>query len=99
LLKMHEMGIASSILEAVRKELLLYPQYRAAKVQVRIGEFAGVDQNSLQFCFDAIVKDSPFAPLELGIEMSSGDELDLSFIEMDDGEKETEKEIEAATLV
>ncbi len=96
---MHEMGIASSILEAVRKELLLYPQYRAAKVQVRIGEYAGVDHASLQFCFDAIVKDSPLAPLELGIEAAFGDELDLSFIEMDDGEIETEKEIEAATVV
>jgi Zn finger protein HypA/HybF involved in hydrogenase expression len=96
---MHEMGIASSILEAVRKELLLYPQYRAAKVQIRIGEFAGVDQDSLRFCFEAIVKDSSFAPLELGIEASFGDELDLSFIEMDDGEKEIEKETEAGTLV
>jgi Zn finger protein HypA/HybF involved in hydrogenase expression len=95
---MHEMGIASSILEAVRKELLLYPRYRAAKVQVRIGEFAGVDQNSLQFCFDSIVKDSSFAPLELGIESVFGDDLDLSYIEMDDGEKETEKETEVALV-
>ena len=37
---MHEMGIASSILEAVRKEQLLYPGYRATKVGVRIGELS-----------------------------------------------------------
>jgi hypothetical protein len=37
------MGIASSILEAVEKELLRYPGCRATKVGVRIGEFAGVD--------------------------------------------------------
>ena len=52
---MHEMGIASSILEAFQKELLLYPGYRAAKVGVLIGEFAGVDGESLRFCFEAIV--------------------------------------------
>ena len=83
---MHEMGIASSILEAVRKEQLLYPGYRATKVGVRIGEVAGVDGESLRFCFDAIVKDSPLAPLELGIEARGGDELDLGWVEFDDAE-------------
>jgi Zn finger protein HypA/HybF involved in hydrogenase expression len=81
---MHEMGIASSILDAVQKELQRYPGYRAAKVKVRIGEFAGVDRESLSFCFGAIVKDSPFAPLELGIEASGGDELDLGSLELEE---------------
>jgi hydrogenase nickel incorporation protein HypA/HybF len=81
---MHEMGIASSILTAVEKELLRYPGHRAAKVAVRIGEFAGVDAESLRFCFDAIVKGSPFAPLELTIEASNGDELDLASLELDE---------------
>ena len=64
--------------------MLLYPGYRATKVGVRIGEFAGVDGESLRFCFDAIVKDSPLAPLELGIEAGGGDELDLGWVEFDD---------------
>ena len=89
---MHEMGIASSILDAVQKELTRYPGYRAAKVQVRIGELAGVDCDSLQFCFDAIVKDSSFAPLELGIDACEGDELDLSSIEMDDTKMDDTKQ-------
>jgi len=82
----HEMGIACSILEAVEKELLRYPGCRATKVGVRIGAFAGVDGESLRFCFEAIVKDSPQAPLELGIEALSGDELDLGWIELDEME-------------
>lgn len=81
---MHEMGIACSILEAVEKELLRYPGCRATKVGVRIGEFAGVDGESLRFCFDAIVKDSAHDPLELGIEALQGDELDLGWIELDE---------------
>ena len=83
---MHEMGIASSLLEAVEKELQGYPGFRASKVQVRIGEFAGVDSESLQFCFEAIVKDSPFAPLELAIERTAGAELDLASLELDESE-------------
>jgi len=81
---MHEMGIASSILDAVRTELLLYPGYRAARVGVRIGEFAGVNSESLRFCFDAIVKGSALESLELGIVAGKGDELDLSQIEMEE---------------
>ncbi len=81
---MHEMGIASSIIEAVEKELLLYPGHRAAKVDVRIGEFAGVDAESLRFCFEAIVKDTPFASLQLGIVAGRGDELDLGFMELEE---------------
>jgi Zn finger protein HypA/HybF involved in hydrogenase expression len=83
---MHEMGIACSIIEAVEKELLRYPGCRATKVGVRIGEFAGVDGESLRFCFEAMVKDSPYAPLELGIEARGGDELDLGWIELDEME-------------
>ncbi|MDE3198458.1 MAG: hydrogenase maturation nickel metallochaperone HypA [Acidobacteriota bacterium] len=81
---MHEMGIASSIVDAVRKEQARYPGSRALKVGVRIGEFAGVDSESLRFCFDAIVKHSSLEPLGLGIERSGGDELDLAWIELDD---------------
>jgi hydrogenase nickel incorporation protein HypA/HybF len=80
---MHEMGIASSVLEAVHKELLLYPGQRAAKVGLRIGEFAAVDAESLRFCFDVLVKDSPFAPLTLEIETSRGAELDLAYLELE----------------
>ncbi len=43
---MHEMGIASSILEAAWTESRLYPGNRPAKIGVVIGEFAGVDTES-----------------------------------------------------
>ena len=65
---MHEMGIAASVLDAVHQELRTYPQHRATKVALRIGEFAGVDPDSLQFCFEALVKGTDLEPLELEIE-------------------------------
>jgi len=81
---MHEMGIANSILEAVWKEMVRYPGYRPAKVDVRIGAFAGVDPESLRFCFEAMVRDTPPPRLELAIEPTAGDELDLGSIEMEE---------------
>jgi len=78
------MGIASSILDAVRKELLRYPGYYAAKIDVRVGEYAGVDAESLRFCFGAIVKDTPFSSLELALQSCGGDELDLGNLELEE---------------
>ncbi len=81
---MHEMGIASSILDAVRKEAALRPGLRIAKVGVRLGELGGVDTESLRFCFDALVMQTELERLELAIECSSDDSLDLTFLEFEE---------------
>ncbi len=87
---MHEMGIASSVLEAVGKELELYPGRRAIKVGLLIGEFAGVDTESLRFCFEVISKSSNMGPIQLDLNWCtledgrSGEELDLAYIELED---------------
>jgi Zn finger protein HypA/HybF involved in hydrogenase expression len=77
---MHEMGIASSILEAAWTESRLYPGNRPAKVGVVIGEFAGVDTESLRFCFETLANG-----LELDITWSTGsDELKLAYVELEE---------------
>lgn len=81
---MHEMGIANSILEAVDKELLRYPGRRATRVGLRIGKYAGVDGESLRFCFEAIVHGTRWANLGLDIEARDGDELDFASLELED---------------
>jgi hydrogenase nickel incorporation protein HypA/HybF len=65
---MHEMGIANSILEAVAKELRRHPGSHASKVGVRIGELAAVDPESLQFCFEAMTRETEFESLVLQVE-------------------------------
>jgi len=72
---MHEMGIASSVLDAVRAEAQLHPGARISKVGLRIGELAGVDPDSLRFCFEALVKDTPLGPLPLDIEFCARRQL------------------------
>jgi hydrogenase nickel incorporation protein HypA/HybF len=66
---MHEMGIANSVLEAVRTEMGLHPGTYPCKVGVRIGEMAAIDQAALRFCFEAIILETDLASLELGIEV------------------------------
>ena len=87
---MHEMGVASSVLEAVAKEMRLHPYERVSRVGLRIGEFVAVDPDSLRFCFEAIVKGSDLAPLSLEIEWCRasegrrGDELEIAYLELDE---------------
>ena len=68
---MHELSVANSILEAVRKERERLNGARVTKVGVRIGELAGVDPAALSFGFEILVKDSGLEPLALEIEFVS----------------------------
>jgi len=65
---MHEMGIANSVLDAVRVETHRFPYGHIYKVGVRVGELAGVDPDSMSFCFEALVRGTELEPLELEIE-------------------------------
>lgn len=82
---MHEMGIASSVLEAVHKETHRNPGCRPVKVGLRIGEYAAVDQDSLRFAFEVLAQHTSQTPLELEIDFRTGcDDLAIAFIEFDD---------------
>ncbi len=65
---MHELGIATSILEIVEKEADKHPGVRFEKVGLRIGELAGVDIDSLTFGWECITKDTSWERLQLQIE-------------------------------
>ena len=65
---MHELGIATSILESVQSAARRNPGVRITKVGVKVGELAGVDVDALQFGFECIVKDSEWEPLVLEVE-------------------------------
>jgi hydrogenase nickel incorporation protein HypA/HybF len=66
---MHEMGIANSVLDAIRTEMLRYPGSYPCKVGVRIGEMAAIDPEALRFCFEAMILETDLASLELAIEL------------------------------
>ena len=65
---MHELSIANSILESVRKERERLNGARVTRVGVRIGALAGVDPDALSFGFEVLVKGTDLEPLALAIE-------------------------------
>ena len=64
---MHEIGIAASVVDAVRSELSQRPGARAIAVGLRIGELSGVEPNSLTFGFESLVIGTDLASLRLEI--------------------------------
>jgi hydrogenase nickel incorporation protein HypA/HybF len=66
---MHEMGIANSVIEAVRKEVACHPGTVPCKVGVRIGEMTALDEEALRFCFEALIRDTSLESLQLEVEL------------------------------
>ncbi len=65
---MHELGIATAVLDAVRIEALRRPHARVCRVGLKVGELGGVDRDALSFCFEAITRETEFEGLVLDIE-------------------------------
>ncbi len=83
---MHEMSIASSVLDAVRVEGRKYNGAHVGKVGLRIGEWSGVDTESLRFCFEALVKGTELAPLALEIDFRpASPNMDIAYLELEGG--------------
>jgi len=65
---MHEVGIASSILECVAAEAQKHSGAKLVAVGVRIGELSNVDPDALEFAFEALTRDTDLAQLKLAVE-------------------------------
>jgi hydrogenase nickel incorporation protein HypA/HybF len=64
----HELGIATAILDRVRLEAERQAGAHFTKVGVRVGELSGVNPEALAFAFEVLVKDSDFEDLALEID-------------------------------
>ena len=65
---MHELGIATSVLQEARQEAQRHAGTRLRRVKVRVGELSGVNPDALSFCFEVLVRENKLEPLELEIE-------------------------------
>jgi hydrogenase nickel incorporation protein HypA/HybF len=82
---MHEMGIADSVLDAVRIEAARIPGSKPRRVGLRVGEWSGVDTESLRFCFDALVMGTDLDGLALDIDFRERrGELDIAYVELEE---------------
>ena len=65
---MHELGIATNIVEAVQREIASHGYGRVTTVALRVGAMTDVDHEALRFGFDVITRDTPLNGVRLAIE-------------------------------
>ena len=65
---MHELSIAQSIVDIIRQYVPVDHAEDVRLVKIRVGQLAGVVPDSLDFCFGAIVSDTPLSRARLNIE-------------------------------
>lgn len=81
---MHEMSIAGSVIDAVRREAPKHPGAHVSKVGLRLGEWAGVDVESLRFCLEALTKGTDLDPLVMDIDFRPrAVDLDITYLELE----------------
>jgi len=67
----HEIAIASSILECVSAEAQKHPGAQLISVCVRVGELSNVDKDALDFAFEALTRGTDREHLKLIVEWCS----------------------------
>jgi hydrogenase nickel incorporation protein HypA/HybF len=55
---MHEMSIAESVLQIIEEAARIEECTKVKAVWLEIGQLAGVEKESLRFCFDVVTRDS-----------------------------------------
>jgi hydrogenase nickel incorporation protein HypA/HybF len=65
---MHELSIATSIVETVLQEIQRQNLPPVQTIAVRIGALSAVDPEALRFGFESIIPDTPLAETKLEIE-------------------------------
>jgi Zn finger protein HypA/HybF involved in hydrogenase expression len=84
---MHEMSVAMEIARIAEVKLgQTAPQL--VSVAVDVGDDAGIEPSSLEFCLEAVFSTPPFAGAKPVILRCAGDVLRVAYLEIDDGSPE-----------
>ena len=79
---MHEMSIALEVCRIAEERA---GDARIVTVGVEVGDGAGVELSSLEFCLESLLAQPPFAGAKPDITRVAGDVLRVSYLDVDDG--------------
>lgn len=65
---MHELSIATSIVESVSEAAAAHPGARVVAVRLRLGALASVVEDSLRFCWELATEETPLRGAALVVE-------------------------------
>jgi Zn finger protein HypA/HybF involved in hydrogenase expression len=82
---MHEMGVAMEICRIAEESVGTRAAPFVTEVAVVVGDQAGIEPSSLEFCLEALLAEPPFGKAVLRIVREPGDALRVEYLEVDDG--------------
>ena len=81
---MHELSIALEVCRIAEEQVGREDLCRVTEVAVEVGNDAGVEVGSLEFCLEALLSSAPFGNARPVIARAAGDVLRVSYLELDD---------------
>lgn len=81
---MHELSVALEICRIAEGQVGTEGLRRVREVGVSVGRGSGVEPGNLLFCLEALLERSPFAGARAALEIDPGDDLRVTYLEVDD---------------
>jgi len=81
---MHEMSVAMEICRIAEDQVGLAALRDVREIGVVVGHDSGVEPDSLRFCLEVLLGSEPFRGARAAFELTPGDELRVSYLEIDD---------------
>jgi Zn finger protein HypA/HybF involved in hydrogenase expression len=82
---MHELSLALEICHMAEQRLGPAALPQLVEVGLEIGDEAGVEPSSLEFCLEALLREPPFTRPRVVLQRCRGDVLAFRYLEVDDG--------------
>ena len=81
----HEMSLALDICRIAEEQVGKDALPRMREVGLLVGTDSGVEPDSLEFCLDVLLSNPPFAGARVVMELDPGDDLRVTYLEVEDG--------------
>jgi len=82
---MHEMSVALEVCRIAEEQVGSAAAGRVVAVGLDVGDDAGVELSSLEFCLESLLATPPFRGARPRITRLPGDVLRVSYVDVDDG--------------
>jgi len=81
----HELSLAQEICRITEDQVGAAALGRVREVGLLVGTDSGIEPDCLEFCLGVILADPPFHGARVAMEVVPGDDLRVSYLEVEDG--------------
>lgn len=85
---MHEFSLALEVCRIAEEKAVPLPPSAVRGLGVEVGEDAGIEVENFRFCLESLLLAPPFAGARLDLLPRPGEDLKLTYLEVDDGRPE-----------